>query len=286
MADLTANSTLLKYVEQGSGPSVMLVHGSVSDYRTWQKQMEVFSRQFHVIAYSRRYHWPNEPIEEGEDYSMLQHVDDLGAVIRSLEVDPVHLVGHSYGAFLCLLLAIREPSLVRTLVLAEPPVITLFVSNSPKPPELLKLLVTRPRTAVSIFRFVALGMAPAAAAARKDNALKSIKSFGRACLGREAYRNLSESRLEQVRANFIKAELLGSGLTPLDSNDVRNIHTPVLLLNAQDSPPFFHRLADRLEILLPDVRRTTVFGASHIMHEDNPAAFNSTVVSFLQKHSG
>ena len=84
---------------------------------------------------------------------MIKQVDDLQALIRSLDAAPAHLVGHSYGAFLCLLLAIREPHLVRTLTLAEPPVTTLLVSNKPGPLEIMKLLVTRPRTAAAIITF-------------------------------------------------------------------------------------------------------------------------------------
>jgi hypothetical protein len=74
-----------------------------------------------------------------------------------------------YGAFVRLLLAIREPGLARTLVLAEPPVITLFVSNSPKPSEILRLMLSRPRTAVSIVRFGATGVGPATAAAKRGD---------------------------------------------------------------------------------------------------------------------
>ena len=77
------------------------------------------------------------------------------------------------------LLAVKEPELVRTLVLAEPPVITLFVSNTPKPLELLKLLATRPRTAIAIMKFGAKGIAPATAAAKRDEAKKAMRLFGR-----------------------------------------------------------------------------------------------------------
>ncbi|NIR47278.1 alpha/beta hydrolase [candidate division KSB1 bacterium] len=70
------------------------------------------------MVYSRRYHWLNEQIAEGIDYSMTEHVDDLQTLLHSFGAVQAHLVGHSYGAFLCLLLAIKEPRFVRTLVLA------------------------------------------------------------------------------------------------------------------------------------------------------------------------
>jgi non-heme chloroperoxidase len=62
---------------------------------------------------------------------------------------------------------------------------------------------------------------------------------------------------------------------------VGRVRIPTLLVNGERSPRLFHRLLDRLQALLPDGRRTTIPGASHIMHEDNPAAYNAAVASFL-----
>jgi pimeloyl-ACP methyl ester carboxylesterase len=132
LTSITQNGYRFEYVERGSGEPVVFVHGSASDYRTWQAQQDEFAQHFRTMPYSRRYHWPNDEIAEGADYSMTEHVEDLRALLRLLNATPAHLVGHSYGAFVCLLLAIREPGLVQTLALAEPPAITLFVSNQPK----------------------------------------------------------------------------------------------------------------------------------------------------------
>jgi pimeloyl-ACP methyl ester carboxylesterase len=215
---------------------------------------------------------------------MTGHVDDLQTLLRTLGAVPAHLVGHSYGAFLCLLLAIKDPRMVRSLVLAEPPAVTLFVSDPPKPVELLKLLVRRPRTALSIIRFGARGINPAKAAARRDDMEAAMRWFGTAALGHEAFQQLSEARRAQVRDNLIKAEFLGSGFAPLDATRIRRLQLPVLLVNGERSPPLFHRLVDRLQELLPDSERVGIPGASHIMHEDNAATYNDAVLSFLKRH--
>lgn len=285
MPAFQARGARLEYVERGDGAPVVLVHGSASDHRTWQAQMGGFGPRYRTIAYSRRYHWPNERIEEHADYSMAEHVDDLHALLRSLDVAPFHLVGHSYGAFVSLLLAAREPAMVRTLVLGEPPVVPLFVSNQPRVPEIVKLAVRNPRTAAAIVRFGATGLAPATAAARRGDMEAAMRTFGNAVLGRGYYRRLSPSRLEQVRANTIKAEFLGSGFPPLDEDTVRAVRAPALLVNGDDSPAIFHRLADKLAELLPRARRVGIPAASHIMHEDNPAAYNAAVASFLDGHA-
>jgi pimeloyl-ACP methyl ester carboxylesterase len=117
MATADIRGASLEYSESGSGEPIILVHGSASDSRTWQHQLDEFGQHFRAISYSRRYHWPNQQIPEGRDYSMLEQLEDLEAFLTSLGAAPAHLVGSSYGAFLSLLLAIRRPSLVRTLVL-------------------------------------------------------------------------------------------------------------------------------------------------------------------------
>lgn len=98
MASIDIKGTRLECLEDGSGDPLVLVHGSASDYRTWDCQRRAFSERFRTLAYSRRYHWPNEPICDGADYSMVEHVDDLQALLGALDAAPAHLVGHSYGA--------------------------------------------------------------------------------------------------------------------------------------------------------------------------------------------
>lgn len=285
MTRLDLQGAALDYSEAGTGEPLVLVHGSASDQRTWQGQREALAKRYRVISYSRRYHWPNAPIAEGVDYSMLQHVDDLAVLLRSLDAAPAHLVGHSYGGFICLLLAIRNPALVRSLVLAEPPVVTLFVSNAPTPPQILKLLVTRPRTAAAIVKFGATGVAPASKAFKRGDMEAGVRAFGDAVFGKGGYDRFPDSRKAQVRDNLanIKAELLGSGFVPLREDEVRGVQVPVLLLTGARSVALFRRLTDRLAELLPNARRLELARASHAMHEDNAPAFNVAVGAFLGK---
>lgn len=276
----------LDYTEAGSGEPLVLVHGSASDRRTWEHQRDEFAQRFRVISYSRRYHWPNAPIADGVDYAMLQHVDDLQALLRRLNAAPAHLVGHSYGAFLCLLLALREPALVRTLVLAEPPALTLYVSSVPTPVEIIKLLVTRPRTAAAVVKFGATGVAPATRAFRRGDTNAGVRAFGDAVFGRGGFDRFPESRKRQVRDNLsnVKAEVLGSGFAPLPAQGVGRLRCPTLLVTGARSVPLFGRLADGLQEVMPHAERVQIPGASHAMHEDNAPAYNAAVTEFLARH--
>jgi pimeloyl-ACP methyl ester carboxylesterase len=288
IASLDLGAYTLAYTDEGQGEPVVLVHGSASDYRTWGAQRRALAKDYRVVAYSRRYHWPNEPIPGGADYAMAEHVADLRQLLLSLDTGPAHLVGHSYGAFVCLLLAIEAPQLCRSLVLGEPPAITLFVSDPPKPAEMLKLFFHKPRTALAIAKFGVRGFGPTRAAAASGDPEEAMLIFGRAVLGESAFDRLSEERKAIVRANSIGKEFLGSGFPPLSSDAVRGLRLPVLLITGQESPALFHRLVDRLEDLLEASRRVEIPGASHISHEDNAEAYNAALHAFLssQRPSG
>lgn len=271
----------LEVTELGRGEPLVLVHGSLSDLRSWSNVAPELAQQFRTISYSRRYHWPNERIPKGVDYAMDDQVADLQALLEEVAVEPAHLVGHSYGGYLALLAAVRSPRLVRTLVLAEPPVLPLFVSIPPKPVELLKLALRRPAVALSIVRFVAKGIDPATKAVQRGANEEAIRHFGTAVLGNDAYSLLSDERMGQIRANFIESEFLGSGFSDLTADEVAKVNQPTLLLGGEDSPPLFGHLLDRLEELLPNVERAAVEASSHNVHEDNAAAYVLRVSQFL-----
>jgi pimeloyl-ACP methyl ester carboxylesterase len=96
--------TGLRAVVSGHGAHVVLVHGSLGDHRQWAAIGARLAARHRVVALSRRHHWPNEPPAADAVYSYESHRDDLVAYLRQFP-DPVHLVGHSYGAGIALLAA-------------------------------------------------------------------------------------------------------------------------------------------------------------------------------------
>lgn len=286
MTAMDVNGASLDVVARGEGPPLVLVHGSASDHRTWRGQRDTWSDRFRVIAYSRRYHWPNEEIRPGGTYALDEHVDDLRALLDTRETGPAHLVGHSYGGLVVLLGAARSPALAASLVLVEPPATGLFVNVPPSPVELLKLGLRRPRTALAIAALGGRALAPAEAALDRGDEDEAMRRMGHGVLGEEAYRALSPARREQIRANLILEEFRSPEAMPrLDLDEVRSVGCPVLLVEGEESPTVFSLLMDRLEELLPHARRTSVPGASHNVHEDRPDAFDGLVASFLDRRA-
>jgi pimeloyl-ACP methyl ester carboxylesterase len=283
----TVNGIALAFREHGSGEPVVFVHGGVSDLRTWEQQLPAVGRSYRAITYSRRFARPNADITPGADDQMLPHVEDLAAFLRVVDAVPAHLAGNSWGAFICLLTALRYPDVVRTLVVEEPPVLPLLrLGTPPRPMELLRLFAARPRTAIAVLRFGAATIAPAQRAFQRGENENALEIFARGVLGKEAFERLPEARKEQMRNNLsaLHAQMLGAGFPALAENDVRGIRVPVLLVTGQHSPSVFLRLTDRLEELLPIVERVEIPGASHVMHEENAAAVNEASLGFLARH--
>ena len=82
MASVEVNGAALEYIERGNGTPIVFVHGAASDHRTWHGQLSAFGDSFRAISYSRRYHWPNEPIADGSSYALDEQVDDLAHLLR------------------------------------------------------------------------------------------------------------------------------------------------------------------------------------------------------------
>jgi pimeloyl-ACP methyl ester carboxylesterase len=108
----------VSYDKYGSGPPLVLVHGSFSDHKTnWTFVKPLFEQQFTVYAIARR--------GRGETTATVGHSlndesQDVVALIQAIN-EPVFLLGHSYGAQIALAAAVKVPDLISKLVLYEAP---------------------------------------------------------------------------------------------------------------------------------------------------------------------
>lgn len=286
MHHVKVNGTELAYNEEGSGESVIFVHGVFNDLRSWKHQMDAFGSEFRAVAVSCRYHYPNEPIPVDAEYRLEALADDLGAFLRALDLAPAHLIGNSSGAFVCLLLAHKRPELVRSLTLAEPPVLSVLgVSIPPKPIELLKLFVQSPTTTFDVVKFGAKGIGPAQKAFERGNDKKGVQAFTQTVLGQKAAANMTEFMHQQIQDNMgpFRA-VIRTGLPHFSATDARHVDVPTLLVAGEHSAPAQQRVMDKLERVIPGTERLDIRDASHLMYEDQPEVFNREVLSFLKNH--
>lgn len=103
----------LEVLESGSGPRVVLVHGSVlGAARTWREQLPLQSR-WRLVRPNRPGFGASPPLARGDFAAE-------APLIAELLGDGAHLVGHSYGAVIALEAAALRPRAVRSLAVSEP----------------------------------------------------------------------------------------------------------------------------------------------------------------------
>jgi pimeloyl-ACP methyl ester carboxylesterase len=264
------NGAELHYLEQGQGQPLVFVHGSLGDYRSWFFQMEPFAERYRVIAYSRRYHYPNAWSDDGLDYSAALHADDLAALIGTLGLAPAHVVAASYGGYISLLLAVKYPHLVRALVLGEPPIMP-WLSHIPGGAALLEDFLTK-------------AWRPAGAAFERGEMEAGARLFINGVSGSQMFERFSPAGRSRLLDNAaaLKAETQARDYFPtLTCEDVALIRSPSLLLNGEHSPRMFHLITDELGRCMPNTQRALIPDATHGMNAGNPEAYNRTVLGFL-----
>jgi pimeloyl-ACP methyl ester carboxylesterase len=266
---VTVLGTELAWVEQGSGPPVVFVHGSGADLRTWGYQMGPLAEaSFRAIAYSRRFHHPNAPPNGDEPYRAARHADDLVAFIDALHAGPVHIVASSYGGVVALLVARDHPALVRSMVLTEPAMLSLLAPGTAGAAQAAQL-----ETARNLLN--------------RGDPEAALRAFVEAIFGAGAYQFIPPSTREMLADNLpeLRREAAAPpGDPPFGCEDAGRVTAPVLLVTGGASPAFFKAIDDRLAECLPSVETVVVPGASHAVHAQQTARFNGLVVSFLGKH--
>ena len=269
------NGDSLHYIDIGKGDPVVFVHGTLDDYRVWQMEFDTFAKKHRVIAYSRRYAFPNKQvINDSADYSPTIHANDLSEFIKKLNLGPVHLVGHSYGAYTALLTTMNHPELVRSLTLGEPPV--------------MPLLQNVPGGDTIANNFIARSIKPAADAFRSGNNEKAIAVFIGGVVGDTSFfSKIPPEGQSMMMTNIL--ELRGAALSknpfpPISCDDLKKINTPVLLVSGENTALLFHAITEELNKCLPNKEKAIVPGATHGLETENPYDFNKIVLAFIDKH--
>jgi len=287
MATIKINGSNFEYIEKGNGKPVIFVHGGISDYRIWKGQIDNFAEKYRVIAYSRRYHYPNKWDGDGSDYSIDLHAQDLTSFVKALNLEKVCLIGNSYGAFTSLMTAIKNPDLVKALVLNEPPVLPLLVSNPDNPLQIFSLFIKDFSTAKSFMKFGLKHMKPAMKALKDDQFEKGVRLFADGALGEGRYDKISDDAKSTFMDNAaaLKAELLGSGFPPFPIDEASRLSIPILFVIWQKSPKFLWSISEMLLKILPNSEKVIIPNASHLTHGENPVEYNKSVLEFLSKQN-
>lgn len=260
----------MAYLECGQGAPLVLIHGSLNDYRAWALQMVPFGEFFRTIAVSLRHCYPEYWNGDGGTFSVRQHADDLAEFVKKLGAGPVHLVAHSRGSDVALILAAKHPELIRSMVLIDPAPLDQML---PKTPDAIAETENRKMFVTAAVELLHQGDVDG-----------GLELFTDAVSMPGNWSKLSESTKQARRDNVWSLKcLVADAQEPFNFLDARKIDVPILLVTGDRSPRLYAMMHAALRSHLKRHKMITIPNASHGMYTENPAVFNAAVLDFLKK---
>jgi pimeloyl-ACP methyl ester carboxylesterase len=112
---ISTDGTPIAFWQGGVGPPLLVVHGTTADHSTtWRFVLPRLEQHFTVFRMDRRGRGASG---DSQDYSLQREAEDIAALVDMIG-QPVHGLGHSFGALCCLEAALLTPNL-RRLILYE-----------------------------------------------------------------------------------------------------------------------------------------------------------------------
>jgi len=258
----------IHYVDGGSGPALLLIHGFFAWSFTWRRNLPVLAREFRCFAPDLRgwglsQRWPSGGL------TLDDQADMLAAFMSSQGVERAALVGHSMGGEVALRLALRHPERVSGLVLVAPSAL-IQRRRAPLERYCLGLPILGPllvRGAVLNRRFAARSL-------------------------REGYHLADRVTSDAVEGYHLPARLAGSARTLLavlraadfgaSAPRLPEIEHRSLIVWGENDPwvPVSH--ATQLAKRLKNSRLVVFPECGHLPHEEHPDQFHDLILPFLR----
>jgi pimeloyl-ACP methyl ester carboxylesterase len=98
---------------------VLMIHSGGFTSRQWRRLGDLLTPRYRVLAPDLLGYGESGPWPDGEPFHFSQDLLFLESLLDERK-EAAHVVGHSYGGFLALQLALRRPELVRSLAVYDP----------------------------------------------------------------------------------------------------------------------------------------------------------------------
>lgn len=250
------DGTRIGYERDGSGPPLVLVHGTSADRTRWEPVLAGLQARFTVYAVDRRGRGLSG---DNAPYALEREFEDIVAVVDAIN-EPVALLGHSFGALCALEAAVRTRRVGR-LILYEPGFKTEPPPYEPGQRERLEALLAagdRESALVAFFREIV------AVSEEQLDMLRTAPSWP----GRLA-------AVHTIPREFADGDYI------FEPRRFERLAIPVLLLAGSESPRSLQAATTAVHAALPTSRLTAMGGQAHIAMTTAPELFTHLVLEFL-----
>lgn len=253
MAWFQHNNSQIYYEEDGSGDPVLLLPGFSASGEQYSALRQALSAHYRVITADLPGSGQSGP--QPRTYTATYYEEDARLFIDFLQqmgIDSAHLIGHSDGGEVALLMATFKPDIARSVVVWGS---SAALTESHLPMTMaFNTIIDNPAAGFEGFREYLV------ASYGEDNARAMTQSFSQA----------------------MKAIITERG-GDISISRVSHITAPVLVIAGEHDFIVTHELAADLAGRIPNATLIEVEGAGHNLHDERPEWMAQTILDWLAK---
>ncbi|MDE3194689.1 MAG: alpha/beta hydrolase [Chloroflexota bacterium] len=267
----------IAYYDSGGGVAgeapVLLLHGATLRSEDWENVFPRLATRYRVVAYDARGHGKSG---RAAGYALDDLVGDALRVLREVVRAPAIVIGHSLGGATALVVAARDPALVRGLVLVDP-WLSLYRDT-----QWHREAFTRLRAALerredpAAFARAVGGLPLAERGPRGERTVGEVRGFYSAERLAMYYRDVDPAFVDQI----LTPDPAGAAEIAAAPAAVR---APTLVLAAGTDSALASGEAERVAAPLPDAKVVRFPGVGHRIHGLRPEPFLEAIEPFLRR---
>jgi pimeloyl-ACP methyl ester carboxylesterase len=254
----SSDGTPLAVWIEGSGPALVMVHGSIADHTTFDPFIEVLRDNLTTFCMDRRGFGASG---DGDVYAIERDFEDVATVVDTVAArtgGPVALWGHSYGAN-CAMGAAARTGNVHHLVLYEPSLGLAYPPGSIDAIEGAVARGDREEAIVAVLRDI-LEMTEDEVDALRSSPLWQVRLAAAHTVPREC----------RVEDGWVYAPGQFDGIT-----------APTLLLAGSDSVTEVTKATHQAAAAIPNAQIRVLDGHGHFAHKTDPAMVDALIRDFI-----
>lgn len=257
----------LNYEQRGSGEPVILIHGLFGDLDNLKSISRHLADNYTVVNLDVRNHGQSP---HTDDMNYADMASDVIAIADAEGFDRFHLLGHSMGGKIAMEIALRYPSRVLSLIVADIAPVAYDARHS---------TIIEALTSIDTDALQSRQQADKQLAESIDS--QGVRQFLLKNLRKDSDDNGKERwywrfNLPALKANY--TTLIGA---PTSAGQYTG---PTLFIRGAQSDYVTTEHRDAIVQRFPNAQPKTIEGAGHWLHAEKPTAFNQLVSGFLEQH--
>lgn len=268
MPKVSINGVRIYYEIHGEGFPLILAWGVGGSTRLWQPQIAALSKKYRLILWDPRGHGQTDSPPEPEKYSIAISADDLLGLMDHLEIERAYVGGHSLGAGVSTVFTLAHPERVAALLIFN----SATSSGLPVTPELRATWERHIELALSQGMQLIVDEF-----ADHPDIWVTVR--------------LDPEHVRGVKADYLALDPVGYANSvrtilenALQAEQLKEIQAPTLFLTGNHDPamPLMREALEKV----PNAELIVIDGTGHLTNLDDPEAFNSHLLAFLERVDG